>query len=104
MKLYCVFSLESPWWDDSNEHKQYTFFNIKKENHPKLSLICSYGIFFKGLKNEFKTAMQAPLGEPLKAFILHEKTYKNLYFDEKKLYFGNFPKMFKISGLKRLLG
>ena len=31
-------------------------FNIK-ENHPKLSKICSYGIFSMGLKNEFETSV-----------------------------------------------
>ena len=40
MKVYCVFSLESPYQDDSNENTKYTIFNIKKENHPKLSKIC----------------------------------------------------------------
>ena len=35
--VYCVFSLESPHRGDSNEFTQYTIFNIKKENHPKLS-------------------------------------------------------------------
>ena len=29
----------------------------KKENRPKLSQICSYGIFSKGLKNKFETAV-----------------------------------------------
>ena len=29
----------------------------KKENHSKLSQICSYGIFSKGLENEFETAV-----------------------------------------------
>ena len=27
----------------------------KKENHPKLDQICSYGFFSMGLKNEFET-------------------------------------------------
>ena len=31
--------------------------NIKKENHPKLSQICNYGICSKGPKNEFETAV-----------------------------------------------
>ena len=47
MKVYCVFSLESPHRGDSNEYTQYTIFNIKKENHPKLSQICSYGFLFR---------------------------------------------------------
>ena len=29
MRIYCVFSLESPHLGDSNEYKQYTMFNIK---------------------------------------------------------------------------
>ena len=29
MKVYCVFSLESPHRGDSNEYTQYTIFNIK---------------------------------------------------------------------------
>ena len=46
MKVYCVFSLESPYRGDSNENTKYTIFNIKTENHPKLSQICRY--FFQG--------------------------------------------------------
>ena len=39
-----------------------------KINHPKLSQICSYGIFSKGLKNEFETAVvnEPSVFEPLK--------------------------------------
>ena len=57
MMVYCVFSLESPHRGDSNENTQYTFSRYEKENHSKLSQICSYGIFSKGLKNEFETAV-----------------------------------------------
>ena len=32
-------------------------FQYKKENHPKLSEICSYGIFSRGLKSKFETAV-----------------------------------------------
>ena len=54
MKVYCVFSLESP--------------NMKKKNIPKLSQICSYGSFLNGLKNEFETAVvnESSVFEPLK--------------------------------------
>ena len=45
MKVYYLFSLESPHRGDSNKYTQYTIFNTKKENHPKLSEICNYGIF-----------------------------------------------------------
>ena len=37
MKVYCVFSLESPQRGDSNEYTQYTISQYKKETHPKLS-------------------------------------------------------------------
>ena len=42
-------------------------FQYKQENHPKLSQICSCGIFSKGLKNEFETtAVNEPsVFEPL---------------------------------------
>ena len=49
MKVYCVFSLESPHRGDSNEYTKYTIFNIKKKNHPKLSQINSYAICFQGI-------------------------------------------------------
>ena len=38
MKVYCVFSLESPQWGDSNENTQYTISKYKKKlilNYPK---------------------------------------------------------------------
>ena len=50
MKVFCEFLLESPHRGDSNEYTQYTFFNIKKKNQPKLSQICSCGIFPKDSK------------------------------------------------------
>ena len=34
MKIYCVFSLESPYRGDFNEYKQYTISNIKKKITP----------------------------------------------------------------------
>ena len=52
-----MFSVESPHGGDSSEYTQYTIFNIKTENHPKLSQSCSYGIFFRGLENELETAV-----------------------------------------------
>ena len=61
MKIYCVFS-------------QYTIFHFQyeKEKHPKLSQICSYGFFSKGLKNEFETAMvnEPSVFEPLKFYCI----------------------------------
>ena len=72
MKVYCVFALESPRWGDSNENTKDTIFSIKKENHPKSSVFCSYGIFSKGLKNEFETAVvnEPSEFEPLKFYCI----------------------------------
>ena len=41
---------------------------MNKKKHPKLSQICSYGFFSKGLKNEFETAVvnEPSVFEPLK--------------------------------------
>ena len=51
MKVFCVFSLKSPQWGNSNEYTQYTIYNIKKKitlNYPKSAAM---GFFSKGLKN-----------------------------------------------------
>ena len=48
LKVFCVFSLESPHWGDSNEYTQHTIINIKKKiilNYPKYNNVCSYGTF-----------------------------------------------------------
>ena len=57
MKVYCVYSLESPQRGDSNKYTQYTISQYKKEIHPKLSQICNYGICSKGPENEFEPAV-----------------------------------------------
>ena len=69
-----MFSIVSPHRGDSNEYTQYTIFNVKKEKHPKLSQICSYGIVSKGLKNEFETAVvnEPSVLEPLKFYCRSE--------------------------------
>ena len=46
------------------------FIDIRKENHPKLSQICMYEFFSKGLENEFETAVvnEPSVFEPLKFY------------------------------------
>ena len=56
MKVCCVFSLESAHRGDSNESSLYTIFNVKKENHPKLSQICSYGFLFQGTQERVRNS------------------------------------------------
>ena len=72
MKVYCVFSLESPQRGDSNEYTQYTIFQYKKENIPKSSQIFNYGICSKGLKNELETVVvnEPSVFEPLKFYCI----------------------------------
>ena len=67
-----MFALESPHRGNSNEYTKYTIFNIKKENHPKLSQVCSYGIISKGLKDDFETTMvnEPSVFEPLKVYCM----------------------------------
>ena len=71
MNVCCVFSLESPHRGDSNKYTIYLS-NVKKENPPKLSKICRYVIFSKGLKNEFDTAVvdEPSVFEPLKFYCI----------------------------------
>ena len=47
-------------------------FQYEKEKHPKLSQICSYRNFSKGLKNEFEIAMvnEPSVFEPLKFYCM----------------------------------
>ena len=70
MTVYCVFSSKLPHRGNSNEYIQYAIFNMKKEKHPKLSQFCRYGIFSKGLKNEFETAVvnEPSVFEPFKFY------------------------------------
>ena len=46
-----------PHRGDSNEYTKHTIFNIKKENHPKLAQICSYGIFFQGTQGRVRNSL-----------------------------------------------
>ena len=50
----CMFSLESPHQGDSSEYKTVYHFQYKKENHTKLSQICSYGFFSRDSKTSLK--------------------------------------------------
>ena len=65
-----MFTLELPHRGDSNEYAQYTIFNMNKKytlNYPKSAAM---GFFFKGLKNEFETAVvnEPSVFEPLKFY------------------------------------
>ena len=83
MKECCVFTLESPHRGDS-EYTQYTIFNMNKKNtlnYPK-SQICSYGLFSKGLKNEFETAVvnEPSVFEPLEFYCCYHAIVFDIFF------------------------
>ena len=56
------------------------FFNMKTKKHPKLSQICSYGIFSKALKNEFERAVvnEPSMFEPLKFYCIYKFRDRNV--------------------------
>ena len=55
IKVYCLFSLESPHQGDSNEYTQYTIFNIRKKqtilNYPKSAAMEFFQGTQKGVRN-----------------------------------------------------
>ena len=67
-----MFTLESPHGGDSNEYTQYTIFNMNKKNTLNYPKSAATGFFFKGLKNEFKTAVvnEPSVFEPLKFYCI----------------------------------
>ena len=69
MMVFCMFSLESPHRDDSNEYTQYTIFNIKKKITLSYLKSAATG-FFQGHKHEFKTGNKPLVFEPLKFYCI----------------------------------
>ena len=81
MKVYFVFSLESPHRGDSNEYTKYTILSIKKkiiQNYPKSAAM---DLFQKGLKNEFETAVinEPSVFEPLKFYCIKENNVSKFF-------------------------
>ena len=70
MKVYCLFSFESPHRGDSNEYTQYTIFIMKTKNNLNYPKSAAIGFFSKRLKNEFETAVvnEPSVFEPLKFY------------------------------------
>ena len=80
IKVYCVFSLESPHRGDSNEYTQYTLFNMKKKC---IKIIPNLQLrdFSNGLKNKFETAMVNELSvfEPLKLYCISSLVFRLVF-------------------------
>ena len=70
IKIFCVFSIESPHRGDFIEYTQYTIFNIKRKIDLNYLKSADMGFFSKGLKHEFETAMvnEPSVFEPLKFY------------------------------------
>ena len=70
MKVYCLFSLESPHRGDSSEYTQYTIFNIKKKITLSYCKSVAMG-FFPGTQERVRLSrgIKAPsMFEPLKFY------------------------------------
>ena len=48
MRVYCVFSLQLPHREDSNENTQFTIFNFKNRQSPKIILNLQPDDIFQG--------------------------------------------------------
>ena len=98
-----MFSLESPHRGDSNVYTQYTIFTMKKEKYPKLSQICSYGIFFQGTQERVrnrrgKPAISVRATEGLLYKQLHQLLSLGLTADTSGTFFLNFSMSAKYVG------
>ena len=72
MKVFCVFSIESPHRGDSNEYTQYTIFNVGNKITLNYLKSAAMGFCSTGLKNEFETAVvnEPSVFEPLKFYCI----------------------------------
>ena len=75
MKVYDLFSLESPNRGDSNEYTQYTIFNMKKKNTLNYPKSAAMGLFSKGLESELESAVvnEPSAFEPFKCHCMYMK-------------------------------
>ena len=71
MKVYCVFSLESPHRGDSNVYTQYTSFVIQKKITPDYSKPAAVGFFFLGTQERVRNSRgKRAISEVLLYFVL----------------------------------
>ena len=56
MKVYCVFSLESPHRGDSNKNTQHTIFNRKKKKSPQIIPNLQLWNFFQGTQKRVRNS------------------------------------------------
>ena len=77
IKVCCVFSLESPHRGDSNEYTQYTISKYEKAITLKYPVSAVMGIFSKGPRNKFETAVvhEHSVFQPLKVYCTVNRIY-----------------------------
>ena len=80
MTVCCVFSLEPPHRDDSNEYTQHTIINLIMKitsNYPKYNNVCIYGTFL--LKIEKAVVNKPSVFEPPKFYCTYKITEQHCY-------------------------
>ena len=72
MKVYCVYTLESPHWGDSNVYTQYTIFQYEKEKTPLIIPNLQLWDFFQGTQDWVRKSRgkRAISFEPLKFYCI----------------------------------
>ena len=78
MKVFCVFSLESPHPGDSNEYTQYTIFNIKRKPTKIISNLQLWE-FFLGTQARVRNSHGVRAIEVLLYHVLSAFTVVNLH-------------------------
>ena len=73
MKLYCVFSLESPHRGDSNGYTQYTIFVIKTKINPDYSKSAAMGFFPRDSTTSGKRAISVRAATEVLQYICHQR-------------------------------
>ena len=56
MKVFCVFSLELPHRDDSNEYTQYTIFNVENKITQNYLKSAAMGFLFQGTRERVRNS------------------------------------------------
>ena len=111
MKVYCVFSLESPHWDDSNEYTQYTIFNMNMENTLNYTKSVAMWIYPRDSRTSSKQPWQmrhqcwshwssTVLDKSLSHWLMPQtKLLLVIHRQDNKLYFQKYCKTFKFHEL-----
>ena len=101
MKVFCVFSLDSPHQGDSNEYPQYTIFNIKRKitlNYPK---IAAMGFF---PRSETAMVNEPSVFEPLKFYCICKMYCKLINIKKRTFHVYTFAIKIVYKRIENLIG